>query len=402
MKRKILTDTILNIFATFIPMFVLQFSILPKVATKMNADVYGHLIALVALINLSGGTLGNVLNNSRLIWFKKYEDLKIQGDFNILLGIFVVINVLFMILGLMYYGAALDPLTIILLILISVLLLLRTYARVEFRLKLNFKYILIDSIFLFLGYVVGFIIFLATGHWFLIYLTGFAFSFIFILRKTNILKEPFKRTRLFRITAKQTSLLLSSSILISLGTYIDKLLLYPLLGGEAVSVYYTSTILGKTIALAIGPITGVLLSYLAHMKKFSNYNFRLLLSISTIVGIISYLGIVFVSKPLLTIFYPQYVEEALNYIRVTTFSNIVIIVSNLMNSVLLKFCDAKWQIFINGIYMVVYLFLSMVLLSLYGLMGFCIGILIASIVKLVIIIAVYYINNRNCVEEKIK
>ena len=401
MKRKILSDVALNMFATFIPMFALQFFILPQIALKIDANLYGQIIAIVALINLSAGSLGSILNNSRLIVFKKYDDLEIQGDFNIFLGIFVLLNILFMILGLMYYGQELDLLTIALLVLVSVLLLLRTYASVDFRIKLNFKYILIDSILLFSGYAVGYIIFLISGYWLFIYLCGFVFSFIFVLKKTKILREPFKKTQLFKKTATQTLLLLGSGTLLSLGTYLDKLLLYPLLGGLTVSIYFTATILGQSIALAIGPITGVLLSYLAQMKKFSNHSFHVLLTISSIVGVIGYWLVILVSKPLLTIIYPQYAKEALNYIHVTTLSIIIIIISNIINAVLLKFCGAKWQIFINGIYLVVYIAASMILLNLYGLMGFCIGILIASIVKLVIMLVTYYTNNKKYDEQKI-
>ena len=395
MKKKILVDVILNMFAIFIPIFALQFFILPQIALKIDANLYGQIIAVVALINLSAGSLGTILNNSRLIVFKKYEELDIQGDFNILFVIFILINILFMVVGLMYYGPELDLLTKILLILVSVLLLVRTYASVDFRIKLNFKYILIDSIFLFVGYAIGYIIFLISGYWLFIYLCGFLFSFIFILNKTKIFREAFKKTPLFKKTAAQTFFFLSSGILSSIGIYLDKLLLYPLLGGLTVSIYYTATILGQSIALAIGPVTGVLLSYLAQMKKFGNHSFNVLLGISSIVSMIGYLLVILVSKPLLTIIYPQYVKEALNYIHVTTLSIIITIISNIINSVLLKFYSAKWQIFFNGVHLVVYIAASMILLNLYGLMGFCIGILIASIVKLAVMLITYYTNNKN-------
>jgi len=49
----------------------------------------------------------------------------------------------------------------------------------------------------------------------------------------------------------------------------------------------------------------------------------------------------------------------------------------------------------------VYISLSMILLSKYGLIGFCIGILIANIIKLLIMICTYYyINGLNHLESK--
>lgn len=375
-------------------MFALTFLILPQIASQIDADSYGQIIAIVAFMNLSASTFGSVLNNLRLIRFKEYRDLNIKGDFSIILVISIIANVILMIAGLLYYGKNLQTLTLAIVLFSSIFLLIKTYAGVEFRIKLNFKNILLESIFLFLGYLIGFILFILTGHWVFIYLCGFGFSLLFILKKTNILREPLKKTLVFKATATQAIILLISGFLVSLGAYIDKLIIFPMLGGAAVSIYYTATILGKTIALVMGPITGVLLSYLAQMKKFSNHNFKLLLFISTIVGIIGYWGVIIISEPLLTIIYPQYVTEALKYIQITTLSIILTIVSNVINSVLLKFCNAKWQLLINIIYMAVYISASMGLLILYGLLGFCIGILIASFIKLILTIVVYYINDR--------
>ena len=395
MKKKIFFDVILNMIATFIPIFALQFIILPQVAMKISPDSYGQLLAIMAFMYLSASSFGSVLNNSKLIHYKRYEELNIQGDFNIILSIFLVSNIIIMFVGLIYYGKSLNILTSISLILISTILLFNTYASVEFRIKLNFINILMNSIMLFIGYLIGYGLFLLTGYWSLIYLCGFSLNIIYILNKTNILREKFSKTSLFRITFKEIILLLSSGILVSLGAYVDKLIIFPLLGGAAVSIYYTATILGKTISLAISPITGVLLSYFAHMKKFSSNNFKLLLLISLIVGFIGYWSIILVSKPLLSLVYPQYVDDALKYIPITTLSIILTIISSVINSVLLKFSSAKWQILINGLYMLIYIPLSMYLLSLYGLMGLCVGILIANITKLLIMITTYFYINKS-------
>ena len=394
MKKKIFIDVILNMLSTFIPMFALQFIILPQVALKINADMYGQLIAIMAFVYLASASFGSVLNNSKLIHYKKYEELKIKGDFNILLLIFIVANLFIMTAGLLFYGESFNILTSISIIIISTILLYTTYASVEFRIKLNFISILVNSIFLFLGYLIGFGLFILTGYWTLIYIFGFGFNLIHIIKKTNIFSEKLTKTPLFKITAKESLLLLFSGIIVSLGAYLDKLIIFPILGGSAVAIYYAATILGKTIALAIGPITSVFLSYLAHMKKFSSNNFKFLLSLSFIFGFLGYWVVILTSKPLLTLIYPQYVTEAIQYIPITTISIMITIISNIINPILLKFSGAKWQIAINGIFMLIYIPLSIYLLSIYGLMGLCIGILIANVVKLIILIATYSFINR--------
>jgi len=390
MKKKIISDVILNMAATFIPMFVLQFVILPRVARDISAELYGQLLAAIAFVFLVSSTFGSALNNSKLIHFNKYIETDIDKDYNMMLSIFLPANIIIMIFGMNYYGNEFDLLTSLSLILSSIILLVNTYLSVEFRINLNFKNILISGVMLFIGYVIGYVLFTLTANWSLIYLIGFTTNLLYILSKTKVLKRKPKKTNMFKTTFYETSFLLGSGFLASLGTYIDKLIIFPLLGGAVVSVYYTSTILGKTIALAIGPITGVLLSYLAHMKVFNKTRFKTLLSISLFLGGLGYVIILLVSRPILTLVYPQYIEESMNYISVTTLSTILVVIATVINPVLLKFKAAKWQIIINIVYIILYIALGIILLGIYGLIGFCIGILVANIAKLIFMIIVYY------------
>ena len=393
MKKKILIDIILNMLASFIPIFVYQFFVLPIVAQESGADLYGQVLSIIALMNLSVSSFGSTLTNLRLIRFKIYEESNENGDFSILLLLSVIGNIIFMLIGLIIYGRSFNIVTLFMVIITSVLYLMKLYLSVEFRIKLNFKYVLLNSIFLVIGYVIGLILFLITNNWILIYLCGFGGSLAFVMKKTVFLKEPLMMSSFFKQTAFQAIILFSSGVLTYLGVYVDKLILYPLLGGVAVSVYYASTIIGKTISLVIGPITSVLLSYLAHMKTFSDHNFKLVLLVSSILGAVGYIIVILISKPILTLIYPQFVEEAIKYIPVVTLGTIIIIISNVLNSVILKFCNTKWQVYINGSYMFVYFVLAICLIKISDLMGFCIGILIASIFRLIMII-VAYISNR--------
>jgi O-antigen/teichoic acid export membrane protein len=395
MKRKLLSDSVFSIIASVIPIFGLQFLILPLVASKISADTYGLLITLSALMNLSAGALGNILNNSKLVSFKRYEELKVKGDFNILLVLFLVISSLIMSAGVFFYQNSVDILSFLLLISASMFYLLKEYIGVEFKIKLRFKLVLVNSIILMVGYIIGFLLFLISGYWEFIFLSGFMSSFLFVIRKTSTLKESLTRTPFFKQTLGQTASFLISGILLAFGTYLDKLLLYPLLGGSAVAVYFTATIIGKTISMVIEPINNVLLSYLAQLKMFNSKYFYLLLGLSSIIGTGAYIIVILVSETLLSLLYPQYVDDAINYIYITTLSIIVIVMSNTLNTIVLKFCKARMQIIINVVYMIIYVCGSLILINSNGLMGFCIGILIASVARLIVVIAVYQLNIKN-------
>lgn len=394
MKKKVFSDSFINIVATIIPMIGLQFIILPIISTRMSSADYGHLITIVAFMNLSASSMGNVLNNLKLINHKEYKTEKISGDYMIFLVSTVIINIIIMIIGTIYYGQESNVIGSILIIISSVLLLIKGYAKVEFRIKLNFLNILKDNIYLLLGYLVGLIFFIATDYWQFIYLFGFTFSFYFIYSKTEILKEPVEKTVKFEDTKTQLIFLLLSGILASLGTYVDKLLIYPVLGAQMVTIYYVATILGKTISLVIQPLTGVMLSYFSHISTFSTKNFKFLIKIAAVSGFIGFLLAVLISRPVLTLLYPQFVNEAMQYVPITTASIIITLISNIINVVLMKFKSIDWQLKINALHMFIYMLFSFSLLYRYNLIGFCIGVLIASIFKLFIMVYVFYLNNK--------
>ena len=63
---------------------------------------------------------------------------------------------------------------------------------------------------------------------------------------------------------------------------------------------------------------------------------------------------------------------------------------------LLSYFDMIWQIVINAVYVGIYVTLSMLLLSQYGLYGFCVGTLVATVFKLIIMLVIF----RKCKEKQ--
>jgi len=396
MKKKIFYDVILSMASTFIPLFGLQFFILPQVSQKIDAESYGQMLAILALINLFGSAFGSVLNNSKLILNTKYNQLKIEGDFNVILLIYICMNVTIIIISSFFYwdSYSLNPLVFLVIIVSSIFLILQYYLSSEYRINLNYKLILSNSVIQLIGYFLGFGVFILTKNWIFIHLISFALSLLFIYKTTSILKGPYHRTSEFSSTFKQTNILLGSGILVSLGGHIDKLIIFPLLGGTALSTYYVSTILGKTISMAIGPITSVLLSYLSQFKKFSHKNFKFMILVVTAMGGLGYFIILLISESILELLYPQFANEAIKYIPVTTATIVINIIASFINPVILKFAHARWQIYIYGIHLVSYVLFSVLLQINFGLYGFCVGLLISQLVKLLIMLFAYQINKR--------
>jgi len=240
----------------------------------------------------------------------------------------------------------------------------------------------------------GTFLFSLMGYWQFIFIFGYGFSVLYIIKNSTLLIEPVVRTDLFNSTTFKSIILLGSSLLINVLNYADKLLIFPLLGPAAVTIYYTSTIIGKIMSMAITPINGVILSYIARLEKFNHKTFGSILLLTGIVGIIGYVFTIWISPIVLRFLYPDWANESLKYIYITTATAIVGVISSVIQPFILKFNHINWQLVINGSNVIVYMVCVFILYQFYGLMGFCIGIFISSVYQLILMICIFIVSNR--------
>ena len=394
------TDMALNIFATITPIFVLQFFLLPLVARKVSTLDYGLMLTLISLITLSVQSFSIALGNSRLLLDEKYKEASVVGDFNILLLISNLINIVVVIVGSVFYEGRFNLINIIVIILISVMQLTRRYLLVAFRLKIEFKQVLYNNIISVIGYLIGMGLFWIFGKWQFIYLTGELLSLIHVISKSNLLKEPLKRTTKFAVTTKYCLVILIASFSGTAIMQMDKLLLYPILGARMVTIYYVATLFGKTLSLLIGPINNVVLTYVSKMSKFKVSNFKILLLSATILGVVSYFIIVFISKPILAFLYPEYYMDAYSIIAITTLTAIVTMITNVINPIIMKFCNITWQIWMNVSNIIIYLVLAYLLVGPFNIYGFCVAALIAALSKLLMIVIIFFNHEKKSKREE--
>ena len=389
MKKKIAFDMLLNIVATAIPTFVLQFFILPPLARYMSDERYGLLVTILALLSIVPATMGNALNNIRLIFGNESDRYDENTDYNVILLIMAGINLIAVGIGSWLYERNITAISLVLTLAASVLWLFREYYIVAFRIKLNYISIMISNLIMVAGYGIGYALFRIYKHWQIIYIMGYLTSLVYIYFKSDLMKEPLRISERFRDISFQTVLLVVSSFLARVTTYADKMFIFPLLGGAVVSVYYAATLFGKVVSMAITPISSVMLSYLSKVQKKNDDIFKLTLASSTAVCAVGYFLCVAVSRPVLNYLYPQFVDQAMNYIWITTGTMVLTSLISIVNPFVLKFFDMKWQIAISSVYVVLYFSLSMLLLGKMGLMGFCIGSLIATAIKLLFMLYIY-------------
>ena len=388
MKKKIALDMFLNIVATAIPTAVLQLLILPALAGKMSDVAYGLLVTFISLFNLIPAMLGNTLNNIRLIYGEE-EQAKKTSDYKVLLVIFTMLNFVIMTACTFYYDRGVSVYHLILVLIISVLWLLREYYLVAFRIKLNFLNIVLANIFLVTGYGLGYLLFCHTDCWQYVYILGLGLSLAFIFVKSDLWKEPVKRSDRFGYVSKETVFLLISGVFIRIIEYADRLLIFPVLGGPAVSVYYVATVFGKVISMAVTPLSSVILSYLSGKGIKNNSVFVNTVLSSGAVCFVGYIVCILLSKPLLNIIYPQYVADVMPYIWWTTAAAVLSAMITIINPFVMKYLEMKWQILINGIGAVVYVIVCIWLMFVFDLYGFCVGAVIAYVFKILMMLFIY-------------
>lgn len=394
MKKKIILDTVFNIIATAIPILVLQLVILPSIARSLGDKEYGLIVTLISLSTILSSSFGNVLNNIRLLTNNEYDKNGISGDFNILLMGSLIINILLITFGTIYYEDEFYILSIVLMILFSCLNLMKEYMIVAFRIKLSFNKILINNIIISLGYFLGLLLFYFLRVWQLVYISGLVLSLLYITTNSEIIGEKLTKTKFFYKTLHKSSILLFSTLMKSFVLYSDKLLIFPLLGPTAVAVYYSSTLLGKIMSMAIMPVSSVMLSYLTKMEKLSIKKFFVVIGIISSLGIFGYFAAILISEPVLRLLYPEWAEKSMKLIYVTTATAIFEVITSVINPIILRFNNISWQFKINFVNVIIYLALSFVLYQFYGLFGFALGVLIASFSKFLMMILIYLYDNK--------
>ena len=381
MHKKIFSDSIYSLLSRLLPTFILQYVLHPLIAERLSSDEYGKLLTILALINLTGVALGSVLNNSRLVLSKNLGNSIKKGDYNVLLLITLFIQIVYVVLVFKSLHIF-SQWSIVLLSLYSIFIILKGYISVELRIKLEFSRLFFDSIFLSLGYVIGFFLFMLYGYWEIIYFVGTFLSCIYLILRTKILNEPIVRTKSFTLIAFQSSSLLIATFLVSMGTYMDRMIIYPILGPEYVTVFYVSGLLGKSLGLIIGPLSGLLLSYFARMDAMSYKQYNSLFLVTLGVSLVSYLFVICLDEYILTYLYPQYVMQSLEYTPIITLGVLLIMTAGVINTVLIRFVDLRWQIIINMIFICVYVLSSVLTIETYGLLGFAWATVLAGAVKL--------------------
>ena len=187
-KKQVLIDGILNIIAAALPVVVLQLIIFPIVAQKETETIYGLMITIYAVFMLIPNICGNSICNVRLVKNSLYEREQLEGDFNVIVVKYGIINLVIGIIILAYYYRMKDPVGMCLSLIVILLTFLNAYYEVYFSIKLAFKNRLYLRVALVAGYFAGMLLYFLLHRWEVVFLCGQICTSCFILIKSNLYK----------------------------------------------------------------------------------------------------------------------------------------------------------------------------------------------------------------------
>lgn len=392
-KKKVCKDFILNLISSLVITIVLQLLVYPILSQEITPEKFGSLLTLIGMTNALAATFGNSLNNIRLLR-QEQSYINKYCDYWVILKKVIFITAMCMILTILIFNGQVNFIESIILIIATVLTMLRGYMNVYYRVQLD--YIKISSHFIIaaLGYIVGLGIFKIIPFWPIVFCTGELFAFIYAYNNTEFKREKYVKSSFYVEIKKDYIQLSMSNLVANMLLYLDRLLINPILGPANVVIFFVSSIVGKTVGIALNPLASIVLSYISKMKaNTTKILFTRLSLISIVMGTVIYIITIPMSPIIVSILYPESLLEAKQYFNIANLSSIVMICGSLINPIVLKNVPMWWQNIIQLIYAGVYVGGSLILLKSFGLIGFCYVGLSANIIRLILIesIGYYYI-----------
>ena len=378
-KKKLLSDLIYTVGASVLMNGVLQLIIYPFINYRMGEEYLGNVVFYMSIVSIIGQAMGMSFCSNRLVLRNQCRTT--NGDFNALLRILAPLGGLVGAVIFSFYTKNVGE--ILAFGLIVMFTVLRYYANVEYRLKLNYKKYFLYFVILTAGYGIGAVIYAFTGQWFWIFLTGEVIATLYMFVFGTIFKKE-ARTDNTRFVAKHILFLLLSYLVFEGISNADRMILKSLLDAKAVALFYVVSMIGKTLQLFVGPINNIALSYMsADKKKMTREDFLKTTLLYVGVGAAFYL-VCLVGTPLyVRLLYPNLYGDLKGLNLVVNAGQVINFAASLILPSILASLGSKYHMMLQVLYAVVYLPLAIVFTMQGGIWGFAFATLIANSLRLI-------------------
>jgi len=392
--KTIFKDSIWTISGLMLMNIVAQFIVYPAWNWQFGSEEYGNILYMLSLMNIFAISIGSACNYARVT-----ESRKGGGSASIYIIILVCATVLVgavMLLIPLIVDVTLGVSARFFYVVLTVVTMWRFYADVEYRLSLNykgyFKYYLVISI----GYGIGIGLSQLTKLWPLALLPGELMGLIYVFWKGHSIRwEGIPRHCGFQSAMRAVVMLVVSNILSNIIFNGDRILLKSLLDGQAVTIYYLASLIGKTISLVTTPLSSIIISYLVRLDLQFNKKMMNIVTIGSItLTFLTTIACIIGSWVIIPVLYPSEYYLVRNYFLLGSLTQAVYFIAGMVMVVLLRFCDSRYQVMINVAYAVGFIVLCIPVTMFWGFKGFCIGMLVSSLIRFISALGVGYRNTK--------
>ena len=173
----------------------------------------------------------------------------------------------------------------------------------------------------------------------------------------------------------------------------DRILLQMFVSGTAVTIYYLSSLVGKTMSLISTPLNGVITGYLSRYKgrltaKLMNLAVLLSLGLILFFSAGSYLG----SYILIPLLYPDEYVMAKPFFLIGNAAQVVYFVTNMISVLLIRFSKMKFQLYINISYAILFALVCIPSTYLSGVRGIMWGLFCVNTLRYLLTVLYGYIT----------
>ena len=379
--KNVFVDSMWSIAGLMLMNLVAQFVVYPILANQLGAEANGDILTLIAYINIISVAVGSGVNYARMR--NSNTEMTKNGDYNVCLIFASIVCIPVSFIAQHITAIHLDIVNSILYLLLMIAMLWRYYADVDFRLNLNYKGLFKYYFCISLGYGIGIVLYLLVGYWPLSLLIGEIAGLVYVLAFGRILnKDCFSFSKNRKSSIHVILTLIATNLLLNLIFNADRLLLNVLVNGTAVTLYYIASLLGKTVSLVTTPLNSVIIGYTARYKgkltmKMLMVASALIMAIIILATFVCTIG----SHILIRFLYPEDYDAAVPYFVLANLSQIIYCCTNSMTTFLLCFTKSKYQLYINIIYMIAFIFIGVPVTWLWGLDGFVKGLVLVNIIR---------------------
>jgi len=377
-KKQYISDFAYTVGSSLLLQAVLHLVIHPYINFRLGAEALGNIVFYMSIIYIFAQSFGHSLCQTRQVVRKDCQAS--NGDYNVIISVILLLSAVF---GGLIGSFYLKGTELVFFVAILLFTVLRYYATVEYRLKLNFKLCLVFFSILSVGYLVGAAVFTVTSQWYYVFLVGEAAVVIVFMLRGTIFK-PETRTGNIPLIAKATASLGFSYLLVEITTNADRLILKNFIDAEAVSLFYVVSLIGKTLLMFVGPINNMTLSYASSGKKHqTKKGFLKTFTLYTAISLVFYLFCIVGTPIFVKLFYPNLYSQMQGLNLIVNAAQVINFAASLPIILILVELGSSYHLKVNLLFAVLYIPSAMLMTHFFGIWGYAWATVIVNIIRYV-------------------